>query len=80
MDSPTPIQPVLLNSDQQVLEVGEKLRQRGVLVGAIRPPTVPVGTARLRVTLSAAHSDTQVDKLLVALAEVLDDFANSGDR
>ena len=45
------------------------LRQRGLLVGAIRPPTVPAGSARLRVTLSAAHSDAQLERLLQALAE-----------
>ena len=70
MDSPTPIQPVLLNDDKRVIQVGEQLRERGFLVGAIRPPTVPKGGARLRITLCAEHSEQQVDQLLDALAEV----------
>jgi 8-amino-7-oxononanoate synthase len=45
------------------------LKDRGLLVGAIRPPTVPAGSARLRVTLSAAHSEAQLERLLAALAE-----------
>ncbi|WP_236172664.1 8-amino-7-oxononanoate synthase [Pseudomonas pseudonitroreducens] len=69
MDSPTPIQPILIGGSAQAMALSAELRQRGILVGAIRPPTVPAGTARLRVTLSASHSEVQVDRLLVALAE-----------
>ncbi|MBD9514461.1 8-amino-7-oxononanoate synthase [Pseudomonas sp. PDM22] len=69
MDSPTPIQPILIGSSAQAMALSAELRQRGILVGAIRPPTVPAGTARLRVTLSASHTETQVDRLLLALAE-----------
>lgn len=69
MDSPTPIQPILIGGSRQALALSAELRERGILVGAIRPPTVPAGTARLRVTLSALHSEAQVDRLLVALAE-----------
>jgi len=67
MDSKTPIQPLLMDSDQQVLEVSRKLLNSGFMVGAIRPPTVPEGTGRLRITLSASHSEQQVDALLEAL-------------
>lgn len=70
MDSPTPIQPVLIGDAQRALEASAALEARGCLVTAIRPPTVPPGTARLRVTLSAAHSVAQVDMLLKALAEL----------
>ncbi|MDH1071927.1 8-amino-7-oxononanoate synthase [Pseudomonas nitroreducens] len=69
MDSPTPIQPILIGGSAQAMALSVELRQRGILVGAIRPPTVPAGTARLRVTLSASHTEAQVDRLLVALAE-----------
>lgn len=69
MDSPTPIQPILIGGSAQAMALSAELRQRGLLVGAIRPPTVPAGTARLRVTLSASHSEAQVDRLLAALAE-----------
>ena len=65
--SNTPIQPVLINSDKKVMQVGHQLRAAGFLVGAIRPPTVPVGTGRLRITFSADHSEEQVDKLVAAL-------------
>ncbi|WP_079226289.1 8-amino-7-oxononanoate synthase [Pseudomonas putida] len=69
MDSPTPIQPILIGDSAQALELSRMLRERGLLVTAIRPPTVPAGSARLRVTLSAAHSEAQVQLLLNALAE-----------
>jgi 8-amino-7-oxononanoate synthase len=52
------------------LQASRELEERGFLVTAIRPPTVPAGTARLRVTLSATHEDAQVDALIAALAEV----------
>ena len=65
--SNTPIQPVLINNDAKVVQVGQSLRDAGFLVGAIRPPTVPVGTGRLRITFSADHSEEQVDQLLAAL-------------
>jgi 8-amino-7-oxononanoate synthase len=69
LDSPTPIQPILIGDSAQALRLSRMLRERGLLVTAIRPPTVPVGSARLRVTLSAAHSEAQVQLLLNALAE-----------
>src|SRR5690554_5417223 len=74
MDSPTPIQPILVGDSARALRLSEGLRQRGILVTAIRPPTVPQGTARLRVTLSAAHAETDVDRLLEALQQTLADL------
>jgi 8-amino-7-oxononanoate synthase len=67
----TPIQPVVLGESVRALAVSRALEERGFLVAAIRPPTVPAGTARLRVTLSAAHEETQVDALIDALADAV---------
>jgi 8-amino-7-oxononanoate synthase len=67
-DSRTPIQPIVLGDPARALRAAALLEQHGILVVAIRPPTVPKGTARLRVTFSAAHEETDVDKLLGALA------------
>jgi 8-amino-7-oxononanoate synthase len=69
MDSATPIQPIVIGDSGRAMQLSQMLRERGLLVTAIRPPTVPAGSARLRVTLSAAHSVEQVDRLLSALAE-----------
>ncbi len=68
MHSQTPIQPILAGSVERALEWSGRLEEQGILVSAIRPPTVPDGSARLWVTLSAAHTDGQVDRLLEALA------------
>ena len=64
---PSPIIPIVLGSEQAALEASASLLEQGLWVPAIRPPTVPVGTSRLRVTLSAAHTDEDVTRLLDAL-------------
>ncbi len=69
MPSSTPIQPIVLGDVHFTMAVAENLAAKGFLVGAIRPPTVPAGQARLRVTLSAAHTLANVDDLLSALAD-----------
>jgi 8-amino-7-oxononanoate synthase len=69
MDSTTPIQPILVAGAAQCLAASEALRARGFWVSAIRAPTVPAGTERLRVTLSAAHDEADVEALLDALAQ-----------
>ena len=66
-ESITPIQPLIVGSNEDALRVSEHLRERGILVPAIRPPTVPQGTARLRITLSAAHTVEDVMRLVDAL-------------
>lgn len=70
MNSVTAIQPIVLGSEAAALAASAALLERGFLVTAIRPPTVPQGTARLRVTLSAAHSEADLDHLLDALASL----------
>jgi 8-amino-7-oxononanoate synthase len=70
MDSQTPIQPIILGSNTHALAASAYLESQGILVTAIRPPTVPQGTARLRVTLSAAHTALDVERLLAALAQL----------
>lgn len=75
--SQTPIQPLIVGDSARALALSEALMERGFWIGAIRPPTVPRGSARLRVTLSATHDESQVDTLLAALAEV---FARKAAR
>lgn len=71
MPSSSPIQPVPIGDDRLAVRVGERLFEQGFWVGAIRPPTVPVGSARLRVTICAAHADEQIDRLVELLAAAL---------
>lgn len=70
-DSITPIQPIHIGDSEEALNVSRQLFNAGFWVTAIRPPTVPKGTARLRVTLSAAHTEAQVDALVAALHDTL---------
>jgi len=69
--SPTAIQPVILGAADAALDASRLLAERGFLVPAIRPPTVPAGTSRLRVSLSAAHAHADVRSLAGALQECL---------
>ncbi|AYF32861.1 8-amino-7-oxononanoate synthase [Vreelandella alkaliphila] len=66
-DSHTPIQPLLLGNEPRTMAWAAKLAQQGIHVGAIRPPTVPNGAARLRITLSARHSLGDIDRLIEGL-------------
>ncbi len=70
LPSHTAIQPLLIGDNQQALKLSVALRERGIWVTAIRPPTVPQGTARLRMTLSASHSEADVAQLIGALHEL----------
>lgn len=70
LESFTPIQPIVFGDPAAALTASETLRRGGILVPAIRPPTVPQGESRLRITLSATHSAAQVDRLLDALGEL----------
>lgn len=70
LPSDTPIQPLVIGGSAHALEFTERLGARGLLVPAIRPPTVPQGTARLRISLSAAHDENDVDELVAALNDL----------
>jgi 8-amino-7-oxononanoate synthase len=65
------IVPVIIGDSDEAVRIGTVLREAGYLVGAVRPPTVPLGTSRLRITASAAHTSEQVDGLLAILANAL---------
>lgn len=69
--SETPIQPILLGSAESAMRASSALLERGFFVAAIRPPTVPADTSRLRITLSAAHRDADVEDLVAALVELV---------
>lgn len=71
MPSDSPIQPVLIGDGQRAVTASRRLMDNGFLISAIRPPTVPAGSARLRVTFSALHDDDQVDRLLEALSKAI---------
>lgn len=70
IDSVTAIQPIIIGSSEQTLKLSEKLLQKNILISAIRPPTVAEGTARLRVTFSATHTEEHVNTLLSVLNEL----------
>lgn len=69
-NSSTAIQPIIIGDTQHAVSTSNELFASGILVSAIRPPTVPEGTARLRITLSAAHSHEQIDKLVSVLNRI----------
>lgn len=70
LPSSTPIQGILLGAPERALAASRRLREQGILIPAIRPPTVPMHTARLRITLSAAHERGHLDRLIDALARL----------
>ncbi len=69
LSSDTAVQPLVVGGNREVLALSEYLQGKGILVPAIRPPTVPAGTGRLRISLSAAHTEDDVKKLVAALHE-----------
>ena len=69
LESNTAIQPIIIRSNEKLIRLSTFLEEQGFLVGAIRPPTVPENTARLRVTLSAEHQKNDVDALLASLKQ-----------
>ena len=79
LDSPTPIQPVVVGSSARALSVAAALEAAGFHVPAVRPPTVPEGSARLRITLTAVHGEAEVEALLDALAHALGQCPDASD-
>ena len=71
MNSLTPIQPIMIGDDKEAIVIGQELESRGFLLGVIRTPTVPLGSARLRVTLSTNHTEQNIKQLLEALEDVI---------
>jgi 8-amino-7-oxononanoate synthase len=70
LSSNTAIQPLLIGRSDEAVRISKCLRERGILVPAIRPPTVPQGTARLRISLSAVHHSHDVQRLIQELNEL----------
>lgn len=70
MDSPTPIQPIMVGDSAEALRMSAAIEAEGIFISAIRPPTVPQGGARLRVTFTATHTEAQVTRLLDVLEKV----------
>ncbi|MCH1438370.1 MAG: 8-amino-7-oxononanoate synthase [Rubripirellula sp.] len=71
LEASVPIIPVIVGTDPRVIEVSAQLAKSGFYIPAIRPPTVPEGTARLRISLSAAHEAEMIDELLIAIRRLL---------
>jgi len=78
LDSATPIQPLIAGTARQALSWSRRLEVFGILVSAIRPPTVPEGSTRLRITFSAAHTAEDVDRLLEALGKLRHQAPDTG--
>ncbi|WP_077333623.1 8-amino-7-oxononanoate synthase [Vibrio ruber] len=70
--SQTPIQPLIIGSSERAVQFATALREQGIWVSAIRPPTVPEGTARLRITLTAGHSEAQVRQLAMTMQQIME--------
>jgi 8-amino-7-oxononanoate synthase len=71
LPSASAIQPVIIGDSQQTMSISKALLEQGFLVGAIRPPTVPTGSARFRITFSALHEEHHIDRLLDAFERIL---------
>ncbi len=71
LSSDTAIQPLMIGDSETAVRISDKLFDAGFLISAIRPPTVPEGSARLRITLTAEHTEEQIDRLLETLGKLL---------
>ena len=73
-DDETPIFPIIVGDNERALSLAYELELRGIITTAIRPPTVPVGESRLRMTVTAAHSQEQLDYVANTLRDLLVDM------
>jgi 8-amino-7-oxononanoate synthase len=78
MPTITPIKPIIIGDSRQTMMIADQLQQRGIRVGAIRPPTVPRHSARLRITLTANHNETDIHQLAIAINEVVNEAVDVG--
>ena len=74
LPSDTAIQPLIIGDSHTTMQISDALRAQGFWLGAIRPPTVPLGSARLRLTLTARHSQADIERCVMALAQVFHQF------
>ncbi|NRA82827.1 MAG: 8-amino-7-oxononanoate synthase [Gammaproteobacteria bacterium] len=77
MPSSSAIQPLIIGDSHRAIAIANRLKEQGIWLTAIRPPTVAVGSARLRITLSTNHQESDIDRLLTALAEAVNDTQSS---
>jgi 8-amino-7-oxononanoate synthase len=75
----SPIIPVILGDPARAVAAAQSLRDAGLLVVAVRPPTVPPGTSRLRITLSAAHTDEQIERLIETISALVPSPGTPGE-
>ena len=78
MPTITPIKPIIIGDSSQTMVIADQLQLRGIKVGAIRPPTVPRHSARLRITLTANHNETDIHQLAIAINEVVNEVVDAG--
>ena len=79
LSSDSAIQGIILGSNEKALQFSQALEQRGILAVAVRPPTVPKNTARIRITLSSEHEFQQIDQLITALQDINHSYADHND-
>jgi 7-keto-8-aminopelargonate synthetase-like enzyme len=70
ISSESPIIPILIGDAERTVDISNFLYERGILISAIRPPTVPAGTSRLRITVMSTHSRNDMEKLLAVLSDI----------
>lgn len=70
----TSIIPIIMGEEEKAMELAEKCRERGLLLSAIRPPSVPAGTSRIRLTVTAAHRKEEIDKAVEIIKDCIEEY------